>query len=121
MINAKHIGDLLLIALECRNSKSKKKIEVKPKIVCREFAKAYLDSVFREAVNVPASVDFGELGSVRVVEHLSRKGYEWDQKYDAKDWTVIWEHDFKHAKIAVDQRLSRVAAIKAAKGMQYGR
>lgn len=121
MINERLLGDLLMIALECRNRKSKKKVEVKSKIVCREFAKAYLDSVFREAVNIPAPVDLGEMGSVRVVEHLSRKGYEWDQKYDAKDWTVIWEHGFKHAKIAVDQRLSRGAVINAAKGIKYGR
>lgn len=112
MINEKSLGDLLMIALENRNAKNRVKVEVKSKVVCRDFLKSYLDCVFREVVNVPAAFNFGELGSIKTVEHVSRKGYEWDKKYDAKDWSVIWEHGFAHAKVTVDEKINRAAVIK---------
>lgn len=121
MINEKLLADLLMRALESRNARNKVKVEVKAKVVCRDFVKSYLDAVFREVVNNPAEFGFGELGSLKTIEHVSHKGYEWDQKYDAKDWSVIWRHKFTHAKIVIDEKVNRRAVINGSKGMEYGR
>lgn len=120
MIDEDKLADLLISALEGRNRRRPKhQIVVKPKVVVKDFVVNYLRSVMRGVVNNPSAYAFGELGHMQVVEHVSEKGYEWDKKYDARDWSVVWDHGQPFAQVKIDEVWNAMAARKVEKGMRY--
>ena len=58
-------------------------------------------------------------GSIQVLQHASKKGYEWDKIYDFWDWTITWAMPFRHAKVMFDKYYYGFLYNKAKHGKRY--
>lgn len=115
-IKQRQFGKLLQVAVKQRGG-----IEVKSPSVCGAIAKEYFKMMFNSVIDKPVSHSFQSHGisHVQVLEKQSRKGYEWDRKYNGKDYELLIIHDYPYAEITIDSAFTKKVLRKAEAGMLY--
>lgn len=96
-VDANGLATLLRARIEYANTKRRNKIPVKSIKVYRSMIESYLRSMFNHSVINADAVTFPFVGDLQVLQVPSKKNYEWDRKYNGKDYELVISTDMDAA------------------------
>lgn len=97
------------------------KIVIKSRVELKHWIREHMKMVVKTVIKNPVAYDFNtdKVSHMQVLQEVSKKGIEWDKKYDSWDWRIVWAHQYPAAEVVVDEKWKRALMREVDKGKRY--
>jgi hypothetical protein len=121
-VNSDKLGKLIHLAARDVNKRyTARPLKMLTPLQCELLARELFTAWEEKIIRNPVSHIFTRtgLGHMQVLEHPSKRDYEFDKKYNGKDYTLVWSNRYLYTQISFDEKLRKKVLRKVKQGKDY--